>query len=196
MTIYIVRHGQTIWNLESRKQGHSDSPLTLKGIEQAKNICKILQREKLNYHECEIFVSPLFRAKQYAQIILESLKIEKTPIIEHLIKEHGFGSWEGLTQEEVDKMFAGETEKRMRNRWNYIIPGGGESYEIISKRAEQFLENHYKDKNKNLILVCHEMISKVLRGILLNLSKEEILDLGHPQDTVYKYYRNNIDDLR
>lgn len=197
MAIYIIRHGQTVWNLENRKQGHSDSPLTLKGIEQAGNVCDILKKENLDYQKCHIFVSPLFRTKQYAQIILENLKINKKLVSEeYLIKEHGFGAWEGLTQDEVDKLFPKETEKRMQDRWNYIIHGGGESYEIISRRAEQFLKKINFNNDKNIILICHEMVSKMLRYNLLGLSKNEALDLNHPQDVVYRYCNKGLANLK
>jgi len=193
MTLYIVRHGQTIWNLEGRKQGFSDSPLTLQGIKQAENIADLLRIENLNYDETSIFVSPLFRTQQYAQILLEVVPIIKKPCLEPLIKEHAFGAWEGLTQNEVDEQFPGETEKRMQNRWQYIIPGGGESYELISKRVSYFLDKNRTEEN--MLIICHEMISKVMRGILLGLSEEETLELGHPQDTIYKFKDGKIEDL-
>lgn len=194
MAIYIIRHGQTLWNLESRKQGHKDSPLTIKGISQAHNVCKILEKENIDFNKCELFVSPLFRAKQYAQIITETLGIRDKIQYEDLIKEHGFGGWEGLTQKEVDCNFPGESEIRKKDRWNYIIPGGGESYEIISQRAKCFLKRN-QDPDKDIIMICHEMISKVTRGILLNLDQSDILDLGHPQDTIYKIVNTSLTPL-
>ena len=69
--IYIVRHGQTEWNLQGRKQGRKDSPLTLKGIEQAKNIANILNNNIEDYSEYIIVISPQWRCQQTASIICE-----------------------------------------------------------------------------------------------------------------------------
>ena len=194
MRIYIVRHGQTIWNLQERKQGHSDSPLTLRGINQAQHIADLLGRQNIDFASANIIVSPLFRTQQFAQIILETLNISTEPTLNHLLKEHAFGAWEGLTQAEVDSQFPGETEKRKDDWWNYVIPGGGESYEIISQRVKYFL-NQNKDTD-TMILVCHEMISKVMRGLLLDLDNDTTLALGHPQDTIYRIERGQLDEIK
>lgn len=183
--IYIIRHGQTIWNVMERKQGHKDSPLTLKGIEQAHKIAKLLREKSIDINDYKYIVSPLYRTQQYARIISELMAWDKQPTYEPLIQEHGFGAWEGLTQEEVDQQFPGETQKRMHSRWDYVIPGGGESYAIIAERVQNFLDK-YDHANNNMIIVCHEMISKVMRGILLGLSNDETLALGHPHNTIYK----------
>ena len=53
--IYIVRHGQTAWNLQGRKQGRKDSPLTLKGVEQAKDVSKILNNSIKNVVKSKMY---------------------------------------------------------------------------------------------------------------------------------------------
>ena len=73
---YIIRHGQTVWNLESRKQGHKDSPLTLKGIEQAHHISSILENQKLQ--DYVLIVSPLGRCKQFSSIICENIILNES----------------------------------------------------------------------------------------------------------------------
>lgn len=190
--IYIVRHGQTLWNNEERKQGQKDSPLTVKGIRQAEAVGDLLRREKVRERGFEFYVSPQYRSLQSWQIIQERLGAPVHYTIEHNLREHGFGSWEGKTQQEVDAQFPGETEKRMNNRWEYIIPGGGESYKLIYNRAAFFLSGK---QDQNLVVVSHEMISKVMRGVILGLSEEAILDLGHPQNVVYKIENGQISEL-
>ena len=56
--IYIIRHGQTSWNLQGRKQGRKDSPLTLKGFSQARNVAEILNHNIESYGKFKIVVSP------------------------------------------------------------------------------------------------------------------------------------------
>ena len=55
--IYIVRHGQTAWNLKKRKQGRKDSPLTLLGIEQARKTAITLQNKIPNICEFKVVIS-------------------------------------------------------------------------------------------------------------------------------------------
>ena len=63
--IYVVRHGQTDWNLEHKLQGSSDIPLNKKGIEQAEEVAV-----KLSYEPIDLIIcSPLLRAKQTAEVI-------------------------------------------------------------------------------------------------------------------------------
>ena len=69
----------------------------------------------------------------------------------------------------------------------------GESYALLSKRVQRVIEKY---KDQNVIFVCHEMVSKVMRGSVLSLTNEEVLSLGHPQDTVYKIEGGQLSELR
>lgn len=76
--IYIVRHGQTDWNLEGRYAGRKDVELNAKGIEQAQNIYNELKDVKFD----KVFSSPLKRAYKIATIISDSEIITDERIIE------------------------------------------------------------------------------------------------------------------
>ena len=65
MKIYVVRHGQTNWNVKGKIQGKSDIELNEKGIEQAKELKELIKNYDINL----IISSPLKRAKQTAEII-------------------------------------------------------------------------------------------------------------------------------
>ena len=123
--IYIVRHGQTAWNLQGRKQGRKDSPLTLKGVEQAKDISKILNNSIKDYNKFKVVVSPQWRCQQFASIICELTGINFSDcIFEENLREHCFGLWEGKTEEEIEKEFPGFLAKRYvpENYWSYVVP--------------------------------------------------------------------------
>ncbi|RLA80150.1 MAG: hypothetical protein DRG78_11510 [Epsilonproteobacteria bacterium] len=190
--IIIVRHGQTVWNKQQRKQGQSDSPLTLKGISQAKDISDFFKKQnKIDLSKFEIYSSPLFRTMQFSSIFLEEMNITNeigTVKIHNLLKEHSFGLWEGLTEEEIEKDYPGYLKSRYANWWEYTVPKG-ESYQLISKRAEKLLEEF---KSKDVIIFTHEMISKVIRGSYMSMNHDNILALKHPQDTIYILDNNNI----
>ena len=75
--IYIVRHGQTNWNLEGRNQGRIDIELNEKGIQQAELTSEKLENIKFD----KVFSSPLKRAYKTAQVICEKIGIDENEII-------------------------------------------------------------------------------------------------------------------
>ena len=95
-TLYIVRHGQTIWNLEGRLQGHFDAPLTELGKDQAAHAGDKLKEIKLS----AAFASPLGRAMETARILLG--KREMTPTAVEGLKEVGLGLLEGMNRAEAE----------------------------------------------------------------------------------------------
>lgn len=88
-TFYIVRHGETDWNVEHLLQGHQDTPLNETGKEQAASLRTILQ----NIYFDRIFSSDLLRAKQTAEIL--ALERQLAVVTTSLLKERKFGEFEG-----------------------------------------------------------------------------------------------------
>ena len=93
---YYVRHGETVFNLENRMQGITDSPLTCKGIEQIAQTTEALRNEFFN----SAYTSPLPRTIQTAEIILEPHHMH-AKIFEPL-REFSYGSWDGHIKNESD----------------------------------------------------------------------------------------------
>lgn len=70
--IYLLKHGETVFNIQGRYQGEPDSSLTAEGIGQVKNISKLLKMVIKDSGEWEIISSPLGRAMQSTEIICET----------------------------------------------------------------------------------------------------------------------------
>src|SRR5262245_21498679 len=99
-SLYVVRHGETRWNVEGRLQGQQDSPLTMRGLQQAQRYAEMLRAELAGASPVHICSSPLPRARQTASIIRELLEVPSACYSESdLLKERACGSWEGLTWE-------------------------------------------------------------------------------------------------
>lgn len=94
--IILARHGRTLWNLEGRYQGQSDSALCAAGLEECENMAERLAGLGIT----SIYASPLIRARVTAQIIAARLQISAVQHDQRLAEIH-FGEWEGLTQGEV-----------------------------------------------------------------------------------------------
>ncbi|WP_342028824.1 histidine phosphatase family protein [Agrobacterium fabrum] len=96
-TIYLLRHGETLWNSLGRFQGQLDSPLTPRGVEQADQVARLL-RDALN-NDNQLFqmqISPLGRVRQTVERVQAKLPL---PYIEDdRLVEVTTGSWDGLTR--------------------------------------------------------------------------------------------------
>jgi probable phosphoglycerate mutase len=95
MDIYLVRHGETDWNIEKKLQGHSDIPLNERGKLQAYQ----LQKKFADINFIQVFSSDMIRARVTAEIILGS---KKSTIIETpLLRERFMGTWQGRLATEL-----------------------------------------------------------------------------------------------
>ena len=181
--IYLVRHGQTIWNIEGKRQGSLDSPLTLMGVEQASQVSDILKAHIKNVNDMKFVSSPLARCKQFTSLICEHINYEFSSVnFSDNLVECNFGRWEGLTEQQAKLQFANVYESRQLDKWNHVIPGG-ESYKSFYDRVKKFLS---KIGNEDCIVVAHEGTSKMIRGVVENKTCEEILKSKHKQPDVYR----------
>lgn len=191
MTLYLIRHGETQWNRAGRLQGHGDSPLTAKGIEQAIAAVQALQRDIGDLTDVQLQTSPLARARQTAALIADGLELSPEQCLESpLLIEHNFGRWEGLTDAEIETLYPGAQAERHQNHWSYVVPGG-ESYAHVYQRAQQWFQ--LPRPASTTIVVTHAKTSRVLRGVYLGLKPAEMLQLKHPQDRLYKLQGNRIE---
>ena len=93
--LFIIRHGETQWNAIGRWQGHCDSPLTEKGIRQAKAVANFLTQ----YQIYAIYSSDLGRAVQTAEII--GARTGQKVILDYRLRERHLGIFQGLTEAEM-----------------------------------------------------------------------------------------------
>jgi probable phosphoglycerate mutase len=93
--LYLVRHGETDWNVAGRWQGHTDIPLNWRGRAQARVVAETLRHTAF----AGIASSDLSRARETAQIIAETLGNEVV-LLDPDLRERAFGPFEGLTGDE------------------------------------------------------------------------------------------------
>ncbi len=145
-TIYVVRHGETEYNVKKIIQGQSDSSLTKKGIEEIRHIAKKLKDIKFDY----VFSSDLLRAKRTAEIIAleHKLEIQTTK----LLRERKFGSLEGKSNSELqwEKRFDNLTNEQ---KYTYKHSPDIESDEEIVNRFLTFLREIAIGYPSKIILV-------------------------------------------
>lgn len=182
--IYLMRHGETVWNVARRMQGHRDSPLTLRGIGQARANGALLA-ELLDGSEARrIVASPLPRTWQTAAIVAERLGLDPNTIqFDDRLREQAFGEWEGLTMDEVARDHPDLWAAREADKWAFQVPGG-ESYAMVAARTRSWLDE--QGDGSELVVVGHGLAGRILRGLYGGLTEAEVMASHEPQGSVFR----------
>jgi broad specificity phosphatase PhoE len=126
--LYLVRHGQSAGNAEGRFGGHSPTPLSELGIQQAELTAQALAKENIN----AIYTSDLFRAVQTAEPLAKMLDL---PIIKtSAFRERNVGVLEGKTFDESKEEFPKDYYALVNRNVHHVITEG-ESYRHLLRRA-------------------------------------------------------------
>lgn len=167
ITLYIVRHGQTVDNLEGRIQGHTDSPLTRLGVAQAEAVAGCLASESF----AAIYSSDLGRAMHTAEIVASrhGLAVHPTP----LLRELNLGDVQGLTGEQFAERWPEEYRLWKLDSVNHRPPGA-ETVESAVERCGEFIRQvlaQHSDGDK-LAVAVHGGSLKGLVAAALGLPAE------------------------
>ena len=174
MYIYVIRHGQTDWNIEKKLLSYTDIPLNAIGIEQCKEAEKLVKN--LNYDL--VICSPMLRTRQTAEIVNSQ---KKEIILDKRLVERNANSLEGIDVRNFnyrdfwtlgkDKMEDSETIEECKSR----------VYELLDELKEKY-------KGKNLLIVTHNGICRIIymyfNGFLKN---GDIFDKGHKNAEIKMY---------
>ncbi|EHH02568.1 histidine phosphatase family protein [Agrobacterium tumefaciens] len=181
-TIYLLRHGETVWNTLGRFQGQKDSSLTAHGIEQADLVSDILYRKLSDEDQSfEMQVSPLGRTRETASRVRRVLPL---PSIEDArLMEVTVGSWDGMTKFEIDSEYPGHLDGSDAYDWYFRSPDG-ESFDDACNRAKAWIA----DIGRPTIAISHGLFGRIIRGVYAGLSKREMLELPVPQDGFYRLH--------
>lgn len=185
-TIYLCRHGQTTWNLEGRKQGHMDSPLTESGAEHAKKLGEFFRGQVGN-----LYSSPLGRAMTVAQIIAQANNSLGLTLDDRL-KEISFGDLEGRTATEIGTLYPDLQLKYTADPFNFKYPNG-ESHRDLMLRVTSFIKSRQHDRQT--IVIAHENTNRVFLGAVLSLPQADFMRIIHPHHLVYKIAGGNIETI-
>lgn len=128
--LFVLRHGQTAWNVEQRIQGQRDVPLDAAGEWQAQRLAQALAGVGIR----ALYSSDLQRAQQTAAPLAALLGLE--PVLDCGLRERGFGSFEGCTYAEIEARWP-EQALRWRRREPGFGPGGGEPLQDFYERSVQ-----------------------------------------------------------
>jgi probable phosphoglycerate mutase len=191
LTILLVRHGETEWNLEGRYQGRFDSPLTRRGIAQAQAVGRLIG-ELAGAQPVPIVASPLGRARRTAEIIAACSGNPRSVTFDERLREISLGSWDGLTRGEIARRSPGIFAGSGRREWYFRSPDG-ETYESFAARLGDWLDD--RNSAELVVAVAHGVASRVLRGLYAGLAREIALALPVPQDRMFRLSAGVIDEI-
>jgi probable phosphoglycerate mutase len=174
VTIYIVRHGETDWNLQGRIQGNTDNSLNAKGREQAAAIAAQLAQVRLDH----IYTSGLSRAIQTGEAFKSTAPITSQP----LLNERSFGIFEG----KVDKEVAKDLGPRATSLDDDM--DGGESLASMAKRVSSATREIVKrHPGGTVMIIAHSGVNPLVIGELIGLPPQKaVKEIRQSNDEVYK----------
>jgi broad specificity phosphatase PhoE len=169
--IILVRHGQTAWNAEEVFRGRIDIELDETGLKQTELLGEYLSSRKLE----TIYSSPLRRAIQTAEAITRHHELSAE--IAHGLNDMDFGEWQGLTLEEVRNRYNKLLEQWVSKPHVVQMPSG-ESLDDVRQRALAFMNQVVeKHEGKEIVLVSHRVVNKVLICALLGLDNSHFWNI-------------------
>lgn len=185
-TLVLVRHGQSIYNLENRFTGSLDVDLTKLGKKEAQKAGKKLLHFKF---DCA-YTSTLKRAQESLKIILMTIHQTTIRVIEDKsLNERDYGNLQGLNKEETIAKY-GKEQVEIWRRSYAIRPPNGESLEDTFNRTIPFylqeIEPQLKSQ-KDVLIVAHGNSLRALVMYLENISQEEIAHLNIPTGIPRQY---------
>lgn len=213
MKLVLVRHGQSVWNLENRFTGWTDVELSNNGIKEAKEAGKLLKENEFTFDVA--YTSVLKRANETLNIILKELGEENIPIhYSWKLNERHYGSLQGLNKDDTRKKYGDEQVKIWRrsafvrppllNEEDDRYPGMDDKYKDLKKselplgeclmdtlkRVIDYYETEIKKSllsGQNVIITAHGNSLRALIKYLEVISDDDIMNVEIPTGKPYVY---------
>ena len=202
--LILVRHGQSIWNLENKFTGWVDVDLAENGILEAKKAGELIKSNKI---KIDLYYSSFqIRAKNTLKLIQETLEDFKVPKDAWELNERHYGALTGLNKEEMKEKLGEEKVYQFRRSWdlrpdpldknNPYHPVNIKVYDKVPRdkvpnteslkdtyiRVIEYYKNEIKDKSKdnNILISAHGNSIRALCKYLFNLDENQISKLEIP----------------
>jgi len=152
--IYLVRHGQTVWNEEGKLCGSSDVPLSDEGLVQAQKVAARMKNVNLS----AIYSSPLLRARQTAEAIASHHNL---PVqVEPDLREVDYGEWEGLKVDEAMEKFPELERLRREDPMNFVAPKGEPMKNFAQRVIAAVQRIALRHPDETICIVAHQTVNR------------------------------------
>ena len=194
--LYLLRHGETVWNKQKKIQGQLNSPLTEEGIEKLKKTAETLERTDFQ----GVYTSHMERTVETAGIILDKNRknLEKPVKIEKMreLNEIHFGIWQGKTYEEIKKEYPQEYDNYFNSpdKYRARVIGG----EDLSEGLERFLGGMEKivsfEKTRSgsgkILIITHGTVLELFINYVKNRRMDNLDErklIGNGEYKIFSY---------
>ena len=183
--LVLIRHGQSIWNLQNRFTGWIDVPLSEQGVEEARSAATKIGGVRVDV----AYTSALTRAQQTLEIIKKTISLDVPVIKDKALNERDYGDLSGLNKAETAQKYGDEQVQIWRRSYD-VAPPGGESLKDTRARTLPFFERAIMGdirQDKNVLVVAHGNSNRSIVMALENLSPEEIVKVELATGAPYVY---------
>jgi len=174
---WLIRHGQTDWNLSGRWQGQAEQAPGLNSTGRAQALT--IPRSLPNARFSAIYSSDLLRARQTANLIAVPLGVDVT--LEPRLREMNLGAWEGMLSSDIEAQYPLELERRRRSPLQIPAPNGESLFEVAERVLAAAYEIADRHAGASVLIVSHG----VALAIMLCHAQ------GIPLDKVYEHIPEN-----
>jgi len=155
-TVYLARHGETLFNVEGRLQGRSDSPLTERGERQARQLAERLDPVPL----VAVYASSSARAVTTASLATQGRGLEVIPDVR--LSEMSMGDWEGMPFPEIDRGWPELVAKYRNYDLSFSAPGGESWLEVQNRVRDAVADIVASHPEGDVLVVSHGVSIRLL----------------------------------
>ncbi len=223
MKLVLIRHGESVWNLENKFTGWTDVELSDNGKKEAMEAGEKLKEAGIKFDIC--YSSVLKRANHTLDIIKDVLGEDIETVYDYRLNERHYGALQGLNKQETADKYGDEQVRIWRRSYDIAppalektderYPGNDPKYKNLSeeelplceslkdtcKRTIPYYENVIKKNlldGKNVLVVAHGNSLRSIRKHIDNISDDDIVGLEIPtgKPFVYEFDQElNIKDM-
>lgn len=171
--LILVRHGQSLWNLENRFTGFVDVPLTAHGEEEAKRAGRLLRGISVDV----AYTSGLRRAQETLRLLMDEMPLDCPVIRDAALNERDYGDLAGLNKDDMRAKY-GEEQVHIWRRSYDVAPPNGESLKDCRARTVPFYERAILGdikQGKNVLVAAHGNSNRSIVMAVENMTPEQIL---------------------
>ena len=221
MKLVLIRHGESVWNLENKFTGWTDVDLSENGIKEAYDAGEKLKKSGIKFDIC--YTSVLKRANHTLDIIKEVLAIDVPVMYDYRLNERHYGALQGLNKKETAKKYGDEQVRLWRRSYDVAppaltkddsrYPGHDLKYKDLDdkdiplceslkdtcNRTVPYYENVIKkslEEGKNVLVVAHGNSLRSIRKHIDNISDVDIMALEIPTGVPFVYEFNENMEIK
>lgn len=153
-------------------QGQQDVDLNAVGRAQAEEVGRQLAGLVPDLASLDYVASPMLRTRATMDLLRQAAGLADGGYrCDPRLAELAFGAWEGFTWKELRRREAARSAERDRDRWRFVPPGGGESYEVLSRRVGEAIS----DLTRSTVVVAHGGVARTMMTRLGGTREREAL---------------------